>query len=48
MMISSPLSELLPDDYRVRLVPTGLAEMDPLEQSRIDDRLLRVGVKKPI
>ena len=47
MMLSEPLSEAMPDDYRVRLVPTGLSEMDPLEQSKVDDRLLRVGVLKP-
>ena len=47
LMISDPLTEATPDDFRIRLVPTGLSELDPLEKSKVDDRLIRVGVKKP-
>lgn len=45
--VGSDLSELLPTGYRVRLKPRHLLELDPLEESRVHDRLVRLGVLKP-
>ena len=45
--IGGELSQLVPDDYRVRLIPQNLLELDQLEESRVDDRLIRAGVMLP-
>lgn len=45
--IAVALSELLPRGFRVRLVPKHMLDLDPLEQSRVDDRLIRAGVLMP-
>ena len=45
--IASYLSELLPSGYRVRIIPKHLLDLDPLEQSRVDDRLIRAGILLP-
>lgn len=41
------LGQLLPPGYRVRLVPHHLLEMDELERSRVEDRLIRAGILLP-
>ena len=46
-LVAKSLSELVPDGFRVRLVPNHLTEMDPAEQSRVMDRLIKAGVLKP-
>ena len=45
-LIAQGLSWMVPPGHRVRLRPQHLLEADPLEESRILDRYLRVGVVK--
>ena len=45
-LIAQGLTWLVPEGYRVMLRPTHLVEADPLEQSRVYERYLKVGVVK--
>ena len=45
--IAGALSEALPRGYRVRIVPSHLLALEPAEQSRVFERLIKVGVMKP-
>ena len=45
--IGDSLSEALPRGYRIRIVPSHLTDLEPAEQSRVIERLVKVGVLKP-
>lgn len=46
-LIARYLSELIGGPYDVRLTPRHLTELDPLEESRVYDRYVRMGVILP-
>ena len=45
--LSSALSEALPRGWRLRVVPNHLLELEPAEQSRVIERLVKLGVMSP-
>ena len=45
--MSSALSEALPRGWRLRIVPNHLLELEPAEQSRVIERLVKLGVMSP-
>ena len=45
--VATALSEALPRGWRLRIVPNHLLELEPAEQSRVLDRLVRLGVLSP-
>ena len=45
--IAQTLSEALPRGWRIRIVPSHLLDLEPAEQSRVFDRLIRAGVMAP-
>ena len=45
--LASALSEALPRGWRLRIVPNHLLELEPAEQSRVIERLVKLGVMSP-
>ena len=45
--LSSALTEALPRGWQLRIVPNHLLELEPAEQSRVIERLVKLGVMSP-
>ena len=45
--VAQSLSEALPRGWRIRIVPNHLLELEPAEQSRVVERLVKLGVMSP-
>ena len=45
--VAQSLSEALPRGWRIRIVPNHLLELEPAEQSRVIERLVKLGVMSP-
>ena len=45
--VAQSLSEALPRGWRIRIVPSHLLELEPAEQSRVVERLVKLGVMSP-